>query len=636
MERSSCNTILDMLRKRGNLPSPQGVALSIMRLLGTQNANSADIVRLLQADPALAGRILSVANSVATGARRSIVALAEAVLVLGLPLVRQLALGFSLVSQYRDGRCKEFDYVGFWTRSLMMGLAAQQIARKVKTAAPDEMLVCGLLSDVGRLAFATIFPDEYSKVLTQHLRTREVDLPALERQSFGIDHTEVAAQMLAEWGLPTIYVKACSEHEDPDNAAVEQGTRPYLLAHTLHLAAAVSAAILHAPAERAQLGHLAIRKAIRLGLDTDAVSEIGVILDEQWANWAQMFELPQVEIDLPEDIAESAAAAKFGDDAIANYRLSILVVDDDPVAIEVLSAMLESAGHTVAKAYDGDQALEAAVRLAPQLVITDWNMPRMDGIELCRTLRASQMGQSMHILVATGFEDEEHLVQAYEAGIDDYLVKPIRPLSLTARLRPVQRVLRLKDERELHIAEMRSLASELAVSNRQMHHIALTDELSGLPNRRQALDRLEQEWAAARRSGRPLSCIAIDVDYFKSVNDSYGHDVGDALLQHVARVLRESSRLPDLVCRIGGEEFLVICAETSMADAMQVAERMRMAVAAQPTCFRELSLRCTVSLGVATADDTTLGPTELLRRADQAVYCAKKDGRNATRLAPAA
>ena len=171
MERSSRNTTLDMLRKRGNLPSPQGVALSIMRLLGTRNANRGDIVRQLQADPALAGRILSVANSVATGARRSIVALSEAVLLLGLPLVRQLALGFSLVSQYRKGRCNEFDYVGFWTQSLLMGLAAQQIARKVKPAAPDEMLVCGLLSGVGKLAFATVFPDEYSRVLAQHART---------------------------------------------------------------------------------------------------------------------------------------------------------------------------------------------------------------------------------------------------------------------------------------------------------------------------------------------------------------------------------------------------------------------------------------------------------------------------------
>lgn len=633
---SACMARLDELRKSGNLPSPKGVALEIMRLVGSQNANTSDIVRVLQADPALVGRVLKVANSAAAGTRRSVVALSEAVAVLGLSLVRQLALGFSLVSHYRNGGCKAFDYAAYWSRSLMTALAARQIARRLKVAAPDEMLACGLLTGVGSLAFATVFPDEYCKVISQHAQSPGTELAALERQSFGTDHTEVATQMLGEWGLPRIYVEAAAGHECPEMAPVEQGTRPYLLVHTLHVAAALSAAVLCAPADRTRLGHPVIRKAIRLGLDADAVSEIGENLSREWADWAPMFELPQVDIILPKGIAELPAEPVSAAGTVADYLLRILVVDDDRVAVELLSSLLESAGHTVARAYNGEEALEAAVRLAPQLLITDWNMPRMDGIDLCRTLRASQMGQSMHILIVTGFEDEEHLVQAYDAGIDDYLVKPVRPRTLTARLRPIQRVLRLRDDREMHVAEMRSLASELAVNNRQLQHVAMTDVLTGLPNRRHAFDRMDQEWAATRRTGRPLSCIAIDVDHFKAVNDTYGHDAGDALLRHVASVLRESSRLPDSVCRIGGEEFLVICPETSQSTAVQVAERLRTAVATQPIRYGEVSLACTISLGVAMADSTMKGPTELLRRADQAVYLAKREGRNAVCIAKAA
>jgi two-component system cell cycle response regulator len=285
---------------------------------------------------------------------------------------------------------------------------------------------------------------------------------------------------------------------------------------------------------------------------------------------------------------------------------------------------------------NGKEALAVVARFKPQLLVTDWAMPQMGGVELCRTLRARQIGQSMHMLILTDQEDEEHLAQAFEAGADDYLMKPLQSRTLMARLRSAQRLLRIQDERERHVVQMRSLASELAVNNRRLQHTAMTDALTGLQNRRFAFEHLEQEWATAVRQGSALSCIVIDVDHFKTINDTYGHDAGDTVLRHLASVLRDTVRLPDAVCRIGGEEFLVICPNTALADAFKAAERVRAAVNSSVVKLNGVSVKCTVSLGAAAVDTTVGSANELFCKADQAVYRAKREGRNTTRLALAA
>lgn len=623
---------LDELRASGNLPSPKGVALEILRLSRSENASGADIVRVLQADPALAGRILRAANSASLGARRPVVSLNDAVMLLGMPLVRQLALGFSLVTQYRGGACKAFDYQGFWRRSLLCALSAQLIAVRMKVIAPEELFACGLLSQVGKLALASVFPAEYDRVLSRLAAAPQGDLRALEQHSFATDHLEVTVSMLADWGLPTILRNAVGAHMEPEKFQAEDGSRLLVLTRALHFAAALSDVTLGEHKGRAERAPGVLRKALRLGLDADAVDQFSTALGKQWGDWAPLLELPPMDIVPLKDMIEPAATADPVQPGATEFPLRILIVDADPVALAGLQQLLASAGHTVATAGDGRHGLEVAVKFQPQLLVTGWEMPGMDGVELCRTLRASQIGQSMHMLIVTAFEDEEHLVAAFNAGIDDYMVKPLRPRTLAARLRSAQRMLRLQDERERQALEMRSLASELAVNNRRLQQAAVTDFLTGLPNRRYAFDRLDQEWAASRRRISALSCIVIDVDHFKAVNDTHGHDAGDALLRNVARLLRESARLPDAVCRIGGEEFVVICPDTALADAFRVAERLRAAVNGNSLSWNGVKLSCTISLGVAAVDTSIASPAELIRKADQAAYQAKKEGRNVTRL----
>jgi diguanylate cyclase (GGDEF)-like protein len=285
-----------------------------------------------------------------------------------------------------------------------------------------------------------------------------------------------------------------------------------------------------------------------------------------------------------------------------------LIVDDDPVALELVAAMLEADGYRVERARDGLQALEAARRLEPRLVVTDWVMPEMDGLSLVRALRESRGARASYLIVLTALEDDEHLVAAFAAGADDYVTKPVRPRVLAARMRAARRIFALEDE---------------------LREAAMTDALTGLPNRRHAFQRLALDWAAARRRNGPIAVILLDLDHFKRINDAFGHDAGDRLLGAVSQALRANAREHEEACRVGGEEFLVICAQAGEAEASDCAERLRREIERLRVSALPDSVRFTASLGVAAAFPAQGGDwSSLLSRADRALYAAKAAGRN--------
>ncbi len=189
-------------------------------------------------------------------------------------------------------------------------------------------------------------------------------------------------------------------------------------------------------------------------------------------------------------------------------------------------------------------------------------------------------------------------------------------------------LVQLQHEIERDREEIRKFAAELSVTNRRLQEVALTDALTGFPNRRYAMERFDQEWAVGSRSGRALSCLVIDVDAFKTVNDTYGHDVGDAVLKQTAAALKSGLRTPDVVCRIGGDEFLAICPDTDLAAALMCGERVRQAVAAIAIKVGSLEIKVGISVGVATREATMADVDALIKAADQGVYVAKQRGRN--------
>jgi diguanylate cyclase (GGDEF)-like protein len=327
--------------------------------------------------------------------------------------------------------------------------------------------------------------------------------------------------------------------------------------------------------------------------------------------------------------------------AVARKKPTVLVVDNDPHTLTRLTRELSDAGHGVLTAGDGLQALGVLGAEGPPIVVTEWVMPAMSGLELCRAIRAHEGIAFAYVIVLTKLCAEDGcLVEAFEAGADDFLLRPYDPKELLARIRAGERIIGLHDQLEHRNRDVHRVNAELAIANRkltaaneQLNRMATYDELTGLVNRREALGRLAEYWESATRHGGPLACIVLDIDHFKRVNDAHGHGVGDVVLKETAAVLRKSARQSEAVSRTGGEEFLVLCPRSTMTMAAVGAERLRRAVEANAVRCGGLSLGLTVSLGVAERTLEMKSPDDLLRAADRALYAAKDAGRNTVRLA---
>jgi two-component system chemotaxis response regulator CheY len=300
---------------------------------------------------------------------------------------------------------------------------------------------------------------------------------------------------------------------------------------------------------------------------------------------------------------------------VTDPRPRVLVVDDDPLSRRILEQVLGSAGCDVDSAADGQEALAKVRSHRPDVVVTDWQMPRMDGLTLCRILKANDETRFTHVLMLSARGETEAKVTGLETGADDYLVKPVDPVELTARVRVGLR--------------LQKALADLAAKNEILEKLALTDVLTGLANRRAFVDALEAELSRVHRHDRRASVLFLDLDEFKRVNDTHGHAVGDEVLAGFSQVLKRRCRRGDLAARIGGEEFAVLLPTTGRVPAALVAERIRRATESHPL-GNSVEVPVTVSIGVASTEDSTepYEPAELLGRADAALYRAKAGGRN--------
>jgi diguanylate cyclase (GGDEF)-like protein len=335
----------------------------------------------------------------------------------------------------------------------------------------------------------------------------------------------------------------------------------------------------------------------------------------------------------PADPSDSIHAPDGSIGPVDARGLRILAVDDDPMSLKLLERHLVRAGHHVQCASDGNEALQIALETNPQVVVADWMMPSLDGIELCKALRRIESGRDMFFLLLTGRGEEDRIVEAFDAGVDDYVVKPFIPKLLIARIKGGQRVIELKEKVERDRQTMMKQVAELGLLTRKLRTAAMTDMLTELPNRRYAMRRIEQEWEASVRQNKPLSVIMIDIDHFKQVNDLHGHDVGDVVLKETANTLRNTTRQGEDTARLGGEEFIVVCTNTNLDQATACAERIRSAVESHTIACGSFKKNVTVSLGVAQRGPGITSVSALIKAADEAVYLAKGAGRNLVRVA---
>jgi diguanylate cyclase (GGDEF)-like protein len=288
----------------------------------------------------------------------------------------------------------------------------------------------------------------------------------------------------------------------------------------------------------------------------------------------------------------------------------ILVADDDGVTRAMVSSWLAGAGYEVIAAADGDQALQLAGEHGPDLLLVDVTMPGRDGYEVCRAIQAeSKTPPPVIFLTAHGQTNAR--VAGLDAGAVDYIVKPFANEELVARVRAALRTKAVRDG----LAET-----------------AARDGLTGVFNRRELDTRTEQAVALAARHGRPLSCLLLDIDHFKSVNDTYGHAAGDAVLREAARRICAASRVSDIIGRYGGEEFVVLLPETGGDGAVAAADKLRAELAGSPVGVGDTAITVRASVGAAAWGDQMSAATDLYAAADRALYRAKELGRDRTEL----
>lgn len=610
---------LNELKAADRLPSPSGTALAIMELVQQSDATVQQVSQLVKVDPALSGRILRFANSAAFGARRPIADIQSAVMMMGMQAVRNFALSLSLIGNNSKGNCSGFNYEAYWSRSLATSVSIAAITARERTVVPEESFTMGLLGNIGSLALATAWSEIYSECLAA---AEGKPLLTLERERFAIDHDALSILLLADWGFPAVFLDALKMSFDSHVAGI---TRIDQFARQMILARLIGNYCVTEEADRATLLPDLTAEASLHGLDESALL---IFIDETIKLWQEWGTLVDVKTDVRQPLPTKAA-----DVEPVLPGLDLLLVDDDPMMLARLSKQLVAAGNKVAVCRDGESALKHVIAHKPQLVITDWRMKPTDGLALCKALRASAFGKNIYLIMLTSTEDEDALVEAFDAGIDDYVTKPVSLRVLLARLRAGQRIITLQHELEKESRDIQRYTVELAAANRRLKSMANTDVLTGLPNRRYALHRLEQEAATALRANQPLSILMMDLDYFKSVNDTLGHDVGDQVLVHAAKLMRETARSGDIVCRLGGEEFLVIALNTDGGTALALAERIRCSIEENQPQGYILRHPVTVSIGVAGSMGAKPSWKELMKCADDALYLVKQGNRNGVQLA---
>jgi len=306
-------------------------------------------------------------------------------------------------------------------------------------------------------------------------------------------------------------------------------------------------------------------------------------------------------------------------------ELQLLLVEDEPTQLLLMQRLLQRGGYVVDTAGNGEEALAKLSTGKYQMLVTDWDMPGMDGATLCQRVREAQLPGYLYILLLTGHGGMD-VVAGFEAGADDYIRKPANELELLARLKAGQRIVRLEQS--------------LREANAKIHILSITDPLVGTFNRRHLNEQLIHEVERARRYVRPLAVIMADLDFFKDINDHHGHQVGDQVLRAFAELTQGSIRqASDWIARYGGEEFVVVLPQTDLAGATCTAEKIRNQCAAGPFRTAAGDVPLTASFGVACLSSVpdprgvAADADALLREADAALYRSKHQGRNRVSVA---
>jgi len=473
---NTTNSLFGEIMASDRLPSPKALAVRVMQLCDKDDVSNQEIIQAIKSDAALCSRLIKVANVRVQYQTRPIASITEAVSVLGLNIVRNLVLGLSLMEDTQSGTCPNFDYQRFWAHSLLTAITAQNLVTHKSAGSPEEIFILGLFCKVGVLGLATACPQEYGQLLRSPEIDMDGELVARERKKFNFDHNQLTEAMLADWGLPVVFRKIARAHEAPAYSAFQENSREWRLLHVLHVADYFSSLCLAPQPQRRKMASNLILIANKLGVELDALAKLADQSVIEWNDWSKFCNFRPIAVPRFEELVEAVPsvpamhdeADTLPDGAGAFYKLRILVVDDDEIIRSLLCTLLEKAGHVVAAAENGQMGLLAVETFMPQAIITDWVMPEMNGVEFCKKLRQNNAWRNIYVFMLTSQDGVDRLVEAFSAGANDFMTKPINPKILFARLRAAQRVVQLQEDIEFERRNLHKFSDELVVINKRL------------------------------------------------------------------------------------------------------------------------------------------------------------------------
>lgn len=311
----------------------------------------------------------------------------------------------------------------------------------------------------------------------------------------------------------------------------------------------------------------------------------------------------------------------------------VLIVDDVPANMRILGELLKEK-YEILVANNGSRAVQVAQSKRPDLILMDVMMPEMDGFTACRALKLTDVTANVPVIFITARNQTDDVVKGFESGGVDYITKPFNPSELYARVKTHLELKNLREElarRAMQLAELnqelQSMNIQLNEANANLLLASWTDPLTGLSNRRHMMERIREEVARLNRTHGSFALCLADIDFFKNINDTLGHDCGDHVLKHLAQIMKATLREQDVLARWGGEEFLVLMPETGLAEAKSAAERLRETVAQAVIHYEGHPISLTMTFG-AVAYDEGDGVDGSIRKADAALYTGKNRGRN--------
>lgn len=570
-----------------------GCAALLVGLEPTRASTRSELAAAIRTEPRTEQLVLRAVD--ADGGHAPAASLEDAIARVGVHAVRGVAIALDVL----QSECRSEAGAQRWRRPLAVAFAARALSRHLHLGLPLEAFTLGLVHGFGpQVLAAWRMPAHLVQVATP-LSTGDRGFDPDEDELVGLARILGQASLLAD-----------ALHGDPALSSVDWA--------------------------RASSGLEALREILEM--DRGSFASLFERVGREWIECQAALGLSTATVPTLADVHGRAGAVPADAEVVRALDsgsatelkgLRILAVDDESTSLKLLERTLRKAGHEVLTAVNGSDALRIALETHPHAVIADWMMPEMDGIDLCKALRRSELGRNVFFLVLTGRGEEDRIVEAFDAGVDDYVTKPFNAKILLARLKGGQRVIELQERVEANRRVVMKQIAEMGLLTRKLRNAAHTDALTELPNRRYAMARLEAEWAGSNPPvDRPLSAILVDIDHFKNVNDAYGHDVGDLVLKEVAFVLRANTRQGEEASRLGGEEFFVVCSNTNEEQARIAGERLRSAIERHVITGLGYEGSVTISVGVAQRTAEMGNQDALIKAADHAVYAAKAAGRN--------